>query len=392
MTKITQNKNPKLLVGVTVGMSAYTLLRGQLSWFREKEWDVSLVTTPDQAAKDASIREQVPLNGIPMQRNISPKEDAQALFHWINLLLSERPDAINVGTPKASLLGLMSAWIIRVPKRLYVVRGLRLEGVKGPMKTLLWAIERFSMMLATDVLFVSQSLAHEADKKNLLIKRKSWLIGEGSSNGVNVASIESKIDNVNLADLRDELDLQVDDFVVGFIGRISMDKGVDLLVEATNNSSLNPKVKCIFIGGIEDEELGEQLRKVEHKVRVIPWTDDPWIYLKIIDVLCLPSNREGFPNVVLEAAAAGKPAIVTRATGNVDSVIDGKTGAIVDLGDVGGLVDAMNSMCSNSEKTRVMGKDAKQRVADKFQPEQIWSGLEEILSGQEATKFARRVN
>src|SRR5699024_762924 len=159
-------------------------------------------------------------------------------------------------------------------------------------------------------------------------------------------------------DLRDELDLQVDDFVVGFIGRISVDKGVDLLVEAMNSSSLNPKVKCIFIGGIEDEELGEQLRKVEHKVRLIPWTYDPWIYLKIIDVLCLPSNREGFPNVVLEAAAAGKPAIVTRATGNVDSVVDGETGVIIDLGDVGGLVNTMNAMCSNSEKTLTMGKDA----------------------------------
>ena len=92
-------------------------------------------------------------------------------------------------------------------------------------------------------------------------------------------------------------------------------------------------------------------------------------------VLALPTYREGFPNVVLEANASGKPAVVTRATGAVDSVIDGVTGYIVPVGDSIALASALSRLLESPALAREMGETARRRVATEFQPERIWSGL-----------------
>ncbi len=94
-----------------------------------------------------------------------------------------------------------------------------------------------------------------------------------------------------------------------------------------------------------------------------------------MDVLALPTSREGFPNVVLEANASGKPAVVTWATGAVDSVIDGVTGCIVPVGDAIALADALARLLESPALAREMGENARKRVATEFQPERIWAGL-----------------
>lgn len=382
--------NRSVIYGVTIGASAFSLLRGQLGWLREQGWDVTLVTSPDDLALAAADRECVKFEPLPMAREISPLSDLRALVKWIRLLTKSRPFAVNVSTPKAGLLGGIAALVTRVPRRIYVVRGLRLEGASGPAAKILWLSEWLSMKVATDVIFVSYSLSTEASRRRLLNPKKSWVIGSGSSNGVDANAIGERLAEVDRERLRDRLGLPLDACVVGFIGRVARDKGVDTLIEAFESID-SQEIYLLTIGATEDEVLERRIKNLGARVTQVPWTDDVWGHLKAIDVLCLPTLREGYPNVVLEAAAAGIPSITTRATGAVDSVIDGKTGFLVEVGDAESIASRILQLQHDKDLAARLGSAAKARVSTEFQPEQIWRGISGVLKAQESPKYATRV-
>lgn len=385
-------ENPKSIVyGVTAGVSAYSLLKGQLAWFSSKGWQVTLVSNPDDKALAASRREGVNFEPLAMRREISPGRDVISLWRWIRLLRQLAPDATNVGTPKAGLLGGFAAWLTRVPRRVYVVRGLRLEGVGSPLLPILWLMERLSTALATDVVVVSESLGSEMVRRRLTNPKKTWLIGSGSSNGVDASSVEDRIAAADERQLRKDLEIDDDSFVVGFIGRVNRDKGFNTLVQTMTSEDLAEHVHLLVIGHVEDAALVELLAPQAARVSFVKWTDDVWAYLSVIDTLVLPTRREGFPNVVLEAASARVPSITTRATGAVDSVVDGETGYHIDIDDSVALTGRINELADNPELVRRMGWRAYERVRTEYKPEDIWQGLAEIFDGKAATGHVARL-
>lgn len=383
--KTTFHQRKKILFGTTVGLSARALLRGQLAWFRERGWEVTLATSPDADARGAVEREKISFLGIPMQRQISPLEDLQALINWIRAIGKVRPYVVNLGTPKASLLGGVAAWLCRVPRRIYTVRGLRLEGTSGFMAKLLWVVERVTIGMATDVIAVSPSLGKEIVDRKLASPKDVWIIGSGSSNGVDAIAVEKRTAQVDKRRLRQQLGIAPSSFVVGYVGRVSESKGVMTLLNALQHELLVDDVELLVIGAIEEAELGKVIAELGDRSHVVPWTDDVWGYFPAIDVLTLPTLREGFPNAVLEAAAAGVPAITTRATGAVDSVIDEETGFLINVGDVDALVDRIKRLKESEELRYSLGIEAKRRVEDQFRPHDIWHGIEAIALGRPGT-------
>lgn len=370
-----------VVYGITIGQSARTLLRGQLGWLRAQGWRVDLVTSPGDDARVAVSREGVVLHELPMSRGVAPMSDLRGLVSWWRLLRRLRPDAVNVSTPKAGLLGGLAAWAARVPRRLYVVRGLRVEGARGPGSAILWLAERVSMMAATDVVFVSRSLAREADRRRLLPGRKSWLIGSGSSNGVDAVAIARRVVQVDRDELRERLGFGASNVVVGYVGRVTRDKGIETLLRVMRSADLDPAVRLLIVGPVEDDRLRSEAIALGPRATTVGWIDDVWGHLPALDVLVLPTRREGFPNVVLEAAAAGIPAITTRATGAVDSVVDEATGLLVDVDDPGALKAAINRLAAEPRTLRRMGQAARMRVDAEFRPEVVWRGIAEILAG-----------
>lgn len=373
-----RHRRRSLVYGITAGVSADRLLAGQLSWFTDRGWDVTLVTTPDSHAHAAAARESVALRAIPMSRPLRPLHDIRALVRWIVFLRKKRPFATNVSTPKAGLLGGIAATLTGVPKRIYVIRGLRAEGAHGPMAVLLWCMEWLAIRCATDVVVVSPSLARKLHQRRLLTA-PALLIGQGSSNGVRVQQVIDTVARTNRLDLRAEVSIPRDAFVLGYIGRVTADKGVDTLIEACSRLQPQTPIHLLLIGSSDE---GAPPLVADHQsayVHAIPWVQDPWPFFATMDALCLPTKREGFPNVVLEAAAASVPTITTRATGAIDSVIDGTTGLLVAVGRADELATAIRTMCSNPVRKREMGLAAQRRVLEHFQPERIWEGLLSIL-------------
>jgi len=373
---------PIILYCVTVPLSAWTLLRGQLAYFRQQGYEVHLACSPGPALDRVAEREGVIVHAVPMDRGaISLLRDLRSLAAMVSLMRRIRPDVVNAGTPKAGLIGMLAAWITRVKARVYVLRGLRLETAAGRTRQVLTMAERLACGCAHRVVCVSESLRARAVKTGLVAPGKTMVVGSGSSNGVQIERFRPNPALLEAADAaRLRLGLDEDMPTVGFIGRLTRDKGIVELVESFERLyAQDSSRRLLLVGDAEDGDplparTRDTLEKHPGVVRAgfVPETAP---YYQLMDVLCLPSYREGFPNAPLEAAAAGRPTVTTDATGARDSVIHGQTGVIVPLGDVDALVETLDELLRDRQRTRRLGRRAQQWVTREFAPERVWDGL-----------------
>ena len=173
-----------------------------------------------------------------------------------------------------------------------------------------------------------------------------------------------------------------DVLVVGYVGRINRDKGVDDLISAFL-ATPPPSAVLLLAGPLEDEGLRPAITALGDRViHVDQWVDDPAACYAGMDVFCLPTRREGFPNVVLEAALAGVPSITTTATGARDAVVPGVTGWLVETGDVPQLTGAIGLCARERDTVGRAGRAARERALRNFLPQDIWSGLEAVYLGE----------
>jgi glycosyltransferase involved in cell wall biosynthesis len=376
-----RNARPTLLYCVTVPLSAWTLLRGQLAHFAEQGFDVHLACAPGPSLSDVAAREGVAVHEIPMNRQTSPLRDVRSLVAMVSLMRRIRPDVVNAGTPKAGLVGMLAAWLTGVPARVYVLRGLRLETSRGATRTMLTITEKIACHCAHSVVCVSSSLRDQAVETGLVRADKTIVVGSGSSNGVEIERFEAGNRMLEeIERLRAMHGLPVGAPTVGFIGRLTRDKGIVELATAFEQLyAEDPSRRLLLVGGTEDgDPLPDHTRKIllDHPGVVrTGFVSETAPYYHLMDVLCLPSHREGFPNTPLEAAAAGRPTVTTDATGARDSVVDNTTGLIVPCGDVGALTDALDRLLSDQETARTMGVNAARRAAEEFAPPKVWEGL-----------------
>jgi len=140
-----------------------------------------------------------------------------------------------------------------------------------------------------------------------------------------------------------------------------------------------PEVRLVVVGAFEgyDEVPAAARARMEDDPRIVftGFLADPAPAYALMDLLALPSYREGFPNAVLEAAAMEIPTVTTDATGCVDAVVDGVTGKIVPVGDSAALAEALGGYLTDDELRRRHGRAARERVVRDFTPEDIWKAL-----------------
>jgi lipopolysaccharide/colanic/teichoic acid biosynthesis glycosyltransferase len=261
---------------------------------------------------------------------------------------------------------------------------LRLETVRGLKRTLLIAMERISVFCAHRVVVVSPSLRARVLELRIAPANKIAMIASGSCNGIDLEQFAvTALRSAEASRIRAELQIPQDAQVIGFVGRLTRDKGISELLAAFSSVLTHfPEVHLILIGGFEDGDplsketmlLLESLKNV-HQIGFI---SDPTPYYHVMDMLVLPSYREGFPTVPLEAAAAGKPVITTDATGARDSVIDQVTGRIVPVADAVALASAIRDLVADPKTARLYGENGFSRVQNEYSQEVIWAGLEKL--------------
>jgi glycosyltransferase involved in cell wall biosynthesis len=372
---------PRILLGVTSDASL-ALMKGLPEYLGANGWEVHVVSAPGPGLAELERAGEVTSHGIAMLRDPSPWRDLRSLLRWVQLVKRLRPDVISVGTPKAGLLGGLAGWFARVPHRVYLLRGLRLETTSGVKRVILTALERVSFASAHTSIAVSASLMQKVVEMKLVSPHKITVLGHGSSNGIDAGDISCRrLDIPSVNRMREELGLSRSVPVIGFVGRLNPDKGLDVLAEARRILvSRNVDHQFLLVGGVDHGVRGKGADLLMSSGRAPVLTGqvvDPAPYYQMMDVFCLPSLREGFPNVVLEAGASRLPTVTTNATGAVDSVVEGSTGLVAPVNDAESLADHLEVLLRDEKLRASMGRLAFEHVTAHFDRTDVWRATEE---------------
>lgn len=362
---------PTFVVGLTNPQTCL-VVTGRLQRLRKAGFRVVLVSSPGELLDKTAAAEGVETVTIPIQRQIAPLADLVSLARLFRLLYRLKPQIVEFSTPKAGLLGSIAAWLCGVPCRVYLLRGLKLETAAGLKWRILWAAERVAAACVHAVLCNSESLRTRAHALRLAPAGKLHLLGAGSSNGVDVERFSP-----GPGSMRASLGLTPDALVIGFVGRLTRDKGLPELIDAFEVIvAIEPGARLLLVGWFDaaEDSLGPDLRaRIQCHPRIVmtgfvPDTSD---YYRAMDLMVLPSWREGFPNSVLEAAATGIPVITTHSTGSCDSVVPEVTGLLVPPGTPEAIVEAVLKLLKHPEQRRRMGQAARAWVCENFADEHV---------------------
>lgn len=360
------SQSPHIVVGITSPQSCL-VLGGRLHTLREAGFRVTLVSSPGELLMRTAAREGVESIAIPMRRGITPFADLWSLLCLCWLLYRLKPDMTEFSTPKAGLLGSVAAMFCGVPTRVYLLRGLRLETSIGVKRRILLAAERLASASSHAVLCNSESLRNKALALRLAPASKLRLLGGGSSSGVDVERFSP-----GPGILRGTLGLHPDALVIGFVGRLTRDKGLPELVEAFDEIlAAKPQAHLLLVGWFDASEdaLSSDLRsriKNHPRIHMTGYVADTAPYYRAMDVMVLPTWREGFPNVVLEAAASGIPVVTTICTGSRDAVVPEVTGLLIPPGYPVAISEAVLRLLRNPARRYRMGLAARAWVLENY--------------------------
>ena len=379
------------LVHVTTVPESLGFVAGQVDYLRQRGYEVAVVCSPGRLLDEFARKHDVEPAAVKMNRAITPLRDADAIARLTGFLLDWGPDIVHSHTPKGGMLGMIAAQTAMVPVRIYHMRGLLISTARGLRRTLFSSAERLSCGLAHTVICQSHSLREFAIDHRIVAPRKAVVLGNGG-NGVDAAG-RFDPERIDGLDVRTQLGIDADDHVIGFVGRLVRDKGIGELVDAWRAiKATDPRAHLLIVGPFEErdgvEPWVERALREDDRVHLVGYVSDAPRYYEAMDVLALPSHREGFPNVPLEAAAMGVPTVTTNAVGCVDAVVDGVTGTTVDVGDARALGAALRAYLDDDELRAEHGAAARARVRADFRPDVVHRATAQLY-GRLLEKHAR---
>ena len=367
----------KILLSTTSNTSI-VLLKGQGAFLRNKGYEVIYSTNEGIRARNLISEEDLFFAPIPFSREINFFNDIYCLILACKILIKYKPNIVNAGTPKAGLIYMLASKIMGIKVRIFTLRGLRSNTLKGLKGKLVQLFEKISCSCATNIIAISPSLKEEAIRLNLSSPNKIIVFLKGSSNGVDLKRFNISEEIIAKANTKKkECTFSDHVFIFGYIGRITKDKGIEEMIIAFEKLSQIYDIKLLLVGPFEEENKIniDCIEKIKHNRDIIEigYTSDIPLYSYMFDVLILASYREGFGNVVIEAAAMGTPAIVSDIPGAKDSIENNETGLLIKPKNSDSLYASMKFYIENREIVKLHGQNARKRVEKYFANEIIWT-------------------
>jgi glycosyltransferase involved in cell wall biosynthesis len=365
----------RLCVLATIGKSIQVLYAGRLEHLSANGFEITAVCASSE--DDAAISSRgVRLKTFPFTRAITPWADVRAVLQLYQFFRRERFDLVEVSTPKAALLGSLAAWLARCPRQIHILHGMPYEGERGLLRTLLKIATSIPCRLADVTFAVSPSMRDRVCAEGLASAKSVRVLGAGSANGVDVRRFSPE--RIPLGEeFRAKNGIPADAVVLGFVGRLTHDKGVEELAHAfVAVHEQEPSVVLLVVGDYEHRDRPSakivRVLATHPGVRHVGFLADVIPAMAAMNVVVLPTHREGLGNVLLEAAALGLPTVTTDATGARDAIVAGVTGLQVGVGDARALTEALVRLVRDPALRERMGSAGRAWVCEQFDQREVW--------------------
>ena len=383
------DSDPLQLVHITTVPMTLRFFVGQISFLKDHGFTVQAISSPDQDDSLAAFGadEDIEVHAVPMERRMAPASDIVSLLRLCRLLRKLRPDIVHSHTPKAALLGTLAARMSGVPVVVISIFGLPQMTRTGFTRKVLDAMTRLECLVADKVWCDSPSMRSYVIEQHLCHADKVVVLGSGSVNGVDSAKTFSPDEQSSHRHaIREQMHIPPQNLVVGFVGRITADKGMHELAQAWRQlSAQRGDVDLLLVGPFEAEDPlraeDAALFHEDRRVHLAGLQKEVAPFFAAMDVFVMPSYREGFGVTNIEAASMSLPVVSTSIPGCVDSVHDGVTGTLVPVRDSLSLLSALRQYCASESLRREHGEAGRRRVIDELRPDKIWQELFSLYIG-----------
>lgn len=376
----------KVLHVFTVPFSITYFVGKQFEYLQKKSGSQFFVACSDPMQLTA-MENEYNFTAIPIDisRNINPLKDLKSIYQLYRFIKKNEINTVVGHSPKGGMVAMISAYLSGISNRIYFRHGIFYETSKGIKQFIFKNVDRISGTLATKVVCVSNAVAERSVIDNLNKSSKNFLLGKGTCNGVDTLHRFNR-ENYSLAqilNLRQKYSIKDNDRVVGFVGRLVHDKGIDELIQAWQIiKQKNQNVKLILVGPLEERDsLLEETKKTILEDATIIFTDyckDAAPLYNLMDIFILPTYREGFPTVVLEASAMELPIVITKATGCEEAIIENETGIFIE-NNAESIADGIQYYLDNTIMAKEHGTNGRIFVEKNFQQEKIWDIIHDTL-------------
>jgi glycosyltransferase involved in cell wall biosynthesis len=370
---------PKILLGISSSFCA-SFLKGQVRYLVSNGYEVVIISGRGDEISLLSKEENARLYFLDFTKKINPFSDLLCLFEIIQILYKEKPNIVNAGNPKPGLLIMIACFLLGIKNRIFTLHGLVSDSRYGFAGTIIKCSEKLTCLLARKIIVVSPTLLKHALELKLFPNSKGLIIEQGSCNGINLNTFSYNDEtNKSKEALINKIQLPKDSFVIGFVGRLNKDKGMNLLFEAFNRLKLKyNNIYMLMVGPLEPEDAFnrnyiDQLFTDKHVFYLGKLNDVAPVYA-LMDVFVLPSFREGLPNVLMEAAAMEIPMIASNINGCIDVVQQDINGMLFKKGDVNELTAAIEKYILHPQLAKLHGSKGRDYVLSHYSQQKIWDG------------------
>lgn len=314
------------------------------------------------------LKEDIKIIKLPHSNN-----GADYLSFWklYKIIKEEKPDIIHTHNTQPFIEGGIAALLAGIPVKIHTDHGRQFPDKRRYMFAE-WVFSHFADQLVA----VSESLKDDISRYEGIRPDKIMVI----PNGIDGSKYNIKIDKNKK---RRELDIDNKyNIILGFVGRLSPEKGLIYLIKATKVIAEEfPNILLLIVG---EGELLEELNRetitlgIERNVRFLGPRSDINEILGILDIFVLPSLREGLPLVLLEAAASSLPIVATDVGGNNQVVKHGINGLLVKHGDAAPLYNALKQLIHNNKMRQDFGRKSYNLFINNFTIEKMIKEYENI--------------
>lgn len=365
----------KICYVTTISATVKAFILPVLAHLKENtDWELSVICSDDPSLPDL-LPEGVRYIPVPMKRGIS-LSGIGAILKMIQIFRKEKFDLVQYSTPNASLYASLAAWLARVPTRLYCQWGIAYVGFHGLNRKIFKTIEKLVCTLSTWIEPDSFGNLRFSHAEGLYPADKGSVVWNGSASGVNLTKFDISNKALWRKQIREQLGLDDQATVLGFVGRITGDKGVNEMFTAFQKILHSyPQTYLMLVGSMEKaESVNEALydwAQQESHVLFCGYTNVVEQYLSAMDIYLLPSYREGFGSVVIEAEAMGLPVIVSDIPGPTDAMVRNETGLVVPVKDADALAEAIETLIVDATLRVSYGTAGQAFASGKFEQKKL---------------------